>query len=68
MVLQPYTFDQEESEKRKKDKSPQREVEQEDDTLKAHCIVVEKECKKDGAKDYNKIFRSLSATREHQQE
>lgn len=56
-----------ETKRRKRDESPQREVEQEDDdTLKAHCIVIEKECKKkDGGKDYNKIFRLLSATREH---
>lgn len=37
-----------------------------DDTLKAHCVVIEKEYKKkDGAKDYGKMFRLLSATRQY---
>ena len=35
-------------------------------TLRAHCVVIERECKKrDGAKDYGKIFRLLTATRNY---
>ena len=38
---------------------------EDEDTLKAHCAVIEKECKKkDGGKDY-KIFRLLTATRDY---
>ena len=46
-----------ETKKRKKGKDDDEEIspEQQDDeeTLKAHCVLIEKECKKkDGAKDY----------------
>ena len=34
--------------------------------LRAHCVVIERGCKKrDGAKDYGKIFRLLTATRNY---
>ena len=40
--------------------------EQDEATLKAHCLVIEKECKKkDGRKDYGKMFRLLTATRDY---
>ena len=39
---------------------------EDEDALKAHCAMIEKECKKkDGAKDYRKIFRLLTATRDY---
>ena len=59
-----------ESKKRKKGKDNDEEISPEpqdhEETLKAHCALIEKECKnKDGAKDYNEIFRFLTATREY---
>ena len=59
-----------ETKKRKKGKDDDEEnspePQDDEETLKAHCALIEKECKKkDGAKDYNKIFRLLTATREY---
>ena len=59
-----------ETRKRKKGKDDDGEIppepQDDEDTLKAHCALIEKECKKkDGAKDYKKIFRLLTATREY---
>ena len=40
--------------------------EEDEAALKAHCLMIEKECKKkDGAKDYGKIFRLLTCTRDY---